>query len=86
MKYTPEECSCCIKNGRGKGNYELNGVRFACDCHNVITYHINHFPVYASAPALLEALKRIANNEYGRGYGPKQIAEQAIAKAENKKD
>jgi len=52
MKHTPG------KHDRCGGEYELNGVRFTCDCHNVITYHVDEFPIYTHAPELLEACRQ----------------------------
>ena len=89
MKYAPESCTNCEKAGRGKGNYELNGVRFACDCHSVITYHLKDFPVYAATRDLLKACKKlveVAPKLWGDDTEkyPKIMDrfEQAIAKAE----
>lgn len=45
----------------------------------------NNINVYKNAPKLLEALKRIANNEHGQGWGPKQIAEEALKLEERTK-
>ena len=60
---------------------ELNGVRFACDCHSTITYHIDHFLVYASAPDLLELLKDILTWDGILPHSKVRI-KQAIAEAE----
>jgi len=54
--HTPGECDMCQEVGR-PSQFEINGVRFACDNQHSFEAHIDDFPVYAAAPELLAACK-----------------------------
>lgn len=53
------DCPLCIEHfpDKSPSHLELNRVSFACNRQHSVEDHIDNWPLYAAAPALLAALK-----------------------------